>query len=236
MATDPLILLAAFSDGSTIPCADTQTVQLCAEFNNVGFGALINTLGLPPADQPQAQCWFQVFYIFEGVQATMLDNLVMCKRRQLSSTSGEFRLFCITGMCSRVCAHAACSHRQYKLMAPQIVPSRLVGQVLLDGTLGGKPRLQVCDDCWQVHYCNAACQHADWASHRCTCRASDGTRRASRIVQIQKRSQQRRNTLESATTVRLHEYGMANACDYSPVMDILSKSKSCTFRACVAGG
>ena len=129
------------------------TPQACAEFGGTGVGGLLNERGLPPITQPKAQCWFQLFELYPEVSPRMMDNLVMCRREQLSEQPpGEFRLFFSETMTRRYCSH--CTNIQFK-----------------DGntTLGGKPRFKVCADC-NAHYCNAECQRADWSKHQLICR------------------------------------------------------------------
>ena len=129
------------------------TPQACGEFGATGVGGLVNARGLPPITQPKAQCWFQLFELYPEAPIRMMDNLVMCRREQLSEQPpGEFRLFFSETMTRRACSH--CTTIQFK-----------------DGTttLGGRPRFKVCAEC-NAHYCSAECQRADWSKHQLICR------------------------------------------------------------------
>ena len=130
-----------------------DTPQACGQFGGFGVGGLINERGIPPITQPKAQCWFQMFELGPEAPSTMMDNLVMCRREQLSEQPpGEFRLFFSETMTRRACSH--CDRIQFK-----------------DGstTLGGRPRFKVCSEC-NAHYCNEECQRADWSKHQLICR------------------------------------------------------------------
>ena len=148
----------------------------CAMIPNVGFGALLpddsallpDDSGiypspvLPPTSEPYRQCVFQLCYVIPGVTSHRLDDRVVCVRWQLTpiievhlaSSPYHFFPFYLTGLGIRKCA--CCQYIQFKHN---------------HATLGLKARLQTCEGCFAVRYCNAACQLEDWPNHRADCRA-----------------------------------------------------------------
>ena len=145
----------------------------CAEFWGIGFGALNDDI-LPPASEPEAQCFFTMYDVHPGVISHRLDDLVMCKRWQLAAEPpAQFRLFYFEGMSRRECG--GCGYIQFKA-------SRNHGTFPPQDreTFGLKARLRTCDGCHVVHYCNPACQLRDWQNHKSACKATRRQNRRSR--------------------------------------------------------
>lgn len=140
--------------------AQPSVVTPCGDFGPAGLGALMNSTGLPPANEPDAQCWFQIFATLPGEFFGNSDKIVMCRRWQLEP-GHVFSLFYMN-MSVRTCT--ACNKMQFSDAA--------------GNCLGGRPRFKSCAGCTVNTYCNEVCQRADWHSHKHACRLAQQARAA----------------------------------------------------------